>query len=290
MFKDLINKDDKADLSIISRIMIRKIRSEQKISINIKLENWINDQNIEWEWSSKNILEQNDKSKRFDVLLIEKAKCIRNFFKLLENLYSECYLAVAYLLNRTLMTQLSWDSSLIKLQRLLKKSIRWELNHLKIFDCKAYVLLKDANVSSRSKKIKARAFVNYLIDYDSINIFKIWNLEKDDVNDYKNVIFDENAYYDIYDKNKRHLIKKSERKNLMQFRIYLIKSAVNVDLLNNDEKWLKTSVRDKLVLKNRTMKERFIENSINQIAKEMKKSIHENDLRQLFTFFESLSS
>ncbi len=74
----------------------------------------------------------------------------------------------------------------------------------------------------------------------------------------------------------------------MQFRIYLIKSAVNVDLLNNDEKWLKKLVRDKLMLKKRTMKKRFIENSINQLAKKMKKSIQMNDdLRQLFTFLKS---
>ncbi len=248
MFKSLINKCDKIDLSIMLRIMIKKIRSEQKISIDIKLKDWVSDQNIEWNWSSKNTFEQNDKSERFDALLIEKAKCIREFSKLSKDLYSECYLAAAHLLNRTFMTQLNWNSSLIRLQRLLKKSIRWKLDYLKIFDCKTYVLLKESDVSSRSEKMKARAFVDYLIDYDSINIFRIWNLEKDDVSDYKNAIFDENAYYDSYDKNKRHLIKKSER-YLMQFRIYSIKSAVNVELLNRDEKWLKTSVRDRLVLK-----------------------------------------
>jgi hypothetical protein len=213
MFKSLINKCDKADLSIMFRIMIKKIRSEQKISINIRLENWVNDQNIEWEWSSKNTLEQNDKSERFEALLIEKARCIREFFKLFEDLYSECYLAAAHLLNRTLMTQLRWDSSLIRLQRLFKKSIRWELNHLKILDCKTYVLLKDSDASSRSEKMKARAFVNYLVEYNFTNIFRIWNLEKSYVSDYKDVIFDENAYFDIY--NKKDLIKKSERKNLM---------------------------------------------------------------------------
>jgi hypothetical protein len=233
MFKNLINKCDKIELNIMLRIMIKKIRSEQKISINIKLENWINDQSIEWEWSSKYIFEQNEKSERFDVLLIKKTKCIKEFFKLFEDLYSECYLAVAHLLNKTLMTQLKWDSSLIRLQRLLKKSIKWKLNQLKIFDCKAYVLLKKSNASSRSKKMKARAFVNYLIDYDSINIFRIWNFEKDDVNDYKNIIFDEKVYYDTY--NKINLIKKSERKNFVQFRIYSIKSIVDFDL-NNDEK------------------------------------------------------
>ncbi len=116
------------------------------------------------------------------------------------------------------------------MQRLLKESlIRWELNHLTIFDCKTYVLLKDANVSPRTEKMKARAFVDYLIDYDSINIFKVWNFEKDDVNDYRDVIFDEITYYDIYDKDKRHLIKKSERKNFVQFRIYLLVEMVWVE-------------------------------------------------------------
>ncbi len=115
MFKSLINKCDKVDFSIMSRILIKKIRSEQKISINIKLKDWINNQNIEWEWSSKNTLEQNEKSERFNAMLIEKARCIRKFFKLFENLYPECYLAVAHLLNRTFMTQLRWNSSLIQI-------------------------------------------------------------------------------------------------------------------------------------------------------------------------------
>jgi hypothetical protein len=260
MFKSLIHKCDKADLSIMFRIMIKKIRSEQKTSIDTKLKDWVNNQSIEWKWSSKYTFEQNDKSERFDVLLFEKARCIREFFKLFEDLYSECYLAVAHLLNKTLMTQLRWDSSLIRLQRVFKKSIKWKLNHLKIFDCKTYVLLKELIASSRSEKMKARVFVNYLIDYDSINMFRIWNFEKDDVNDYRDVIFDENAYYDTY--NKQDLIRESERKNFVQFRIYSVKSVVDFDLNSDEKKWLKTSIRDRLMLINRTIK-RSTENSIN---------------------------
>ncbi len=113
-----------------------------------------------------------------------------------------------------------------------------------------------------------------------INIFRVWNLEEGDVNEYRDVIFDENTYYDIYEKDKRHLIKKSERKNFVQFRIYSIKSVVNVEWLNSNQEWLKTFIRDRLVLKNQ--KERSIE-----IVEEMKKSVHENDLGQLSTSFES---
>jgi hypothetical protein len=45
MFKSLINKCNRIYLNIMSRIMIKKIRNEQKISINTKLKDWINDQN-----------------------------------------------------------------------------------------------------------------------------------------------------------------------------------------------------------------------------------------------------
>ncbi len=222
----------------------------------------------------------------FDALLTEKARCIREFFKLSEDLYFECYLVVVYLLNKTSML-LNWQSSLIKMQQSLKELIKWKLNHLKIFDFKTYILLKELDVSSRLKKIKTHVFVNYLIDYDLINIFKVWNLEKNDVNDYSNVIFDENVYYDINNNNKRRLIKESKSKNLMQFRICSIKPAINVELLNsNKKKWLKTSVRDKLMLKNRTIKKRSIE-----ITEEMKKSVQLNDdSKQLFTFFESVKN
>jgi hypothetical protein len=68
----------------------------------------------------------------------------------------------------------------------------------------------------------------------------------------------------------------------VQFRIYSIKSAVNVELLNRDEEWLETFVRDRLVLENR--EERSIE-----IAEEVEKSVQVNDddLGQLFTSLES---
>jgi hypothetical protein len=71
----------------------------------------------------------------------------------------------------------------------------------------------------------------------------------------------------------------------MQFRIYSIKSAVNVELLNRDEEWLETSVRDRLVLENRTMEERPIET-----IEEMEKSVQvDDDQMQLPTPFESPS-
>jgi hypothetical protein len=158
VFKDLINRYDWSD--IIINLMIRIIQTNQETSINKRLENWIINQKIIWDWSVKNILEQNDKSKRFDALLIEKAWCIREHAKLPENLFSECYMIVEHLMNRTLNQILNWDSSLIRLNKLINsinqdknQSIRPELNHLKMYKCKTYSLLKDADVSSRDSKL-----------------------------------------------------------------------------------------------------------------------------------------
>jgi hypothetical protein len=196
MFKSLINQCDRIDMSI--NFMIRMIRNDQKTFIENKLNNWIQEQNIEWEWSSKYTSEQNEKFERFEVLIIEKTKCIKKYAKFSKDLYSECYLAVIYLLNRTFIVRLKWNSSLMTLQKCLNESVKWKLFNLKMFDSKTYVLLKEFETSARSKKLKARAFVRYLIKYDSTNIFRVWNSKKWNVNEYRDIIFDEESFFDIY--------------------------------------------------------------------------------------------
>jgi hypothetical protein len=226
--------------------MIRVIRCDQETFVELQLKNWVTDQNIKWQWSAKHISEQNDKSERFEALLIEKARCIREFVRLSEDLNFKCYLAVIHLLNRISIKTLNWNSSLIVLQRCLNELVRWKISHLKVFDCKAYVLLKKLDASARSKKLKSRAFVSYLIEYDSINIFGIWNSEKWTISEYRDVIFDENAYYDIY--NVRDLIIKLERKKYVRYKEEIIISQVTnqaEDLDSDEEEWQEMSIRDK---------------------------------------------
>ncbi len=210
IFKDLINQCDR--ITFNERAIIRIIRINQKIFIDKKLEDWVRAQKINWDWSTKNIFKQNEKFEHFDELLIEKTKCIKEHAKLSKDLYSECYFVAAHILNRTSSSSLSWDSSLIFMQKLLKKSFRNEIAHLKMFDCKAFSLLKEINALKRSKKMKSQAFIEYLIKYDFINIFRVWNSEKDDVNDYRDVIFNETKFFDTY---KAVDLFKKEKKNFI---------------------------------------------------------------------------
>jgi hypothetical protein len=150
IFKNLINQCDR--IKFDERAIIRIIRIDQEIFIKKKLENWMREQEINWNWSTKNISEQNEKFERFDDMLIEKTKCIKKHVKLSEDFYLECYLVATYILNRTSSSSLNWDSSLIFMQKLLKKSIRNEIVHLKMFDCKAFHFSKKQMHSKKMKR------------------------------------------------------------------------------------------------------------------------------------------
>jgi hypothetical protein len=54
------------------------------------------------------------------------------------------------------------------MQKLLKKLIRNEIAHFKMFDCKTFSLLEKINALKRNEKMKSRAFIEYLIKYDFI--------------------------------------------------------------------------------------------------------------------------
>ncbi len=144
-----------------------------------------------------------------------------------KNVYSKCYFVVAHILNRTSSSLLSWDWSLIFMQKLLNESIWNEIAHLKMFDCKTFSLLKKADALKKNEKMKSRAFIEYLIKYNFINIFRVWNSKKDDVNDYRDVIFNETKFFDTYEII--DLFKK-EKKNLCN---------VSCDFVANiwDQRW-----------------------------------------------------
>jgi hypothetical protein len=146
------------------------------------------------------------------------------------------------------------------LQKCRNESVKWELSNLKVFDSKTYVLLKDSNASARSEKLKARAFVRYLVEYDSINIFRVWNSEKWDVNEYRDVIFDEDSFFDTY--QTKNQIKKFVRKEHVEYYEKPVQISQTNDILeklNSDEdEWVEKSVRKKIVKMSETTQQETI--------------------------------
>jgi hypothetical protein len=233
--------------------MMRIIRSSQETSIDKHLEDWIINQEIIWDWSAKNTLQQNDISERYEALLTEKAGCIHEHAKLSEDLFPECYLAVEHLMNRISNQALNWESSLIRMQKLINQnqSIRLEIDHLKVYECKAYSLLKGADVSLKGSKLKSRAFVSYLIDYNSTNIFRVWNSEKGDVSDYRDVIFDDSELYDIYNKDDSIVTPEKEPQVNLQRATVEISIDQAIELNSEDDEWLEISIRNRVILESK---------------------------------------
>jgi hypothetical protein len=207
-------------------------------------------------------------------MLIEKAKCIKEHVKLSKDFYLECYFVAAHILNRTSSSSLSWDSSLIFMQKLLKELIRNEIAHLKMFDCKTFSLLKETNAFKKNEKMKSRAFIEYLIKYDFINIFRVWNSKKDDVNDYRDVIFNETKFFDTYEKI--DLFKKEEKKLYVTYRALFMQIFEDSD----EKQYNRISIR------------KFVLNSFKKTVASksmMKKKISSSKEFQLFTFDDTSS-
>jgi hypothetical protein len=123
--------------------------------------------------------------------------------------------------------------------------------------------------------MKSRAYIEYLIKYNFINIFRVWNSEKDDVSDYRDVIFNETKFFDTYEAVD---LFKEERKFYVTYR------AISLQIFeNNDEKqYNRISIR-KHVLNN--SRKNVVSKSM--MKKEISSSI---ETSQLSTFDDTSSS
>jgi hypothetical protein len=160
-----------------------------------------------------------------------------------------------------------------------------------MYECKAYSLLKRADASSRDSKLKSRAFVDYLVDYNSTNIFRVWNSEKKDVSEYRDVIFDESELYDIYKKNDQ--LAESQKEKTMKISINQF-----IDLNSENDEWLEISIRDRLVLKSKRVVELSTSSSKESSQKESSQRrsprsltlVSSQSLADSFTDYSSLSN
>ena len=152
--------------------------------------------------------DQNEKIERSEKILIIKTKIMRISNHLSKNLWSEIYKIDDYINNRILKRNLKW---LTLYETLFEK--KFNLFHLHLYDCRAYFFRQKI---FKKNKLKSRAIINYFVDYDSINIFRIWMLSKAKMIKTKNVIFDHSKFYDFIELNLIHIL------------IFLIKSIVEM--------------------------------------------------------------
>jgi hypothetical protein len=70
------------------------------------------------------------------------------------------------------------------------------LAHLYPFGCKAYALKNDI---PKRQKLQLRALIRYFVSYDFTNIFRIWIPSYTKVIRTRDIQFDYNSFYNLYD-------------------------------------------------------------------------------------------
>ena len=115
-----------------------------------------------------------------------------------EEYWSEVTIAAAYLHNLTPTETNGWKSPLEALKEAIGRPIPSpSLTHLKAYGCRAYPLTHEVKAQEeRKRKLKARAYIGYLVGYESTNIFRIWIPLLEKVICTRDVTFNENVFYD----------------------------------------------------------------------------------------------
>ena len=90
-------------------------------------------------------------------------------------------------MNRTSSAKHSWKTSFE-----MTTDKKLNLARLVQYEAKAYLVNKNI---SRREKMKTRAHIDFLMSYDSTNIYLIWTFNQRKVFKICDVIFDENNYY-----------------------------------------------------------------------------------------------
>jgi hypothetical protein len=141
---------------------------------------------------------QNDKIKRFEKILMIRVRAMRIRTNLSANMWSKIFKSIDYLNNRILRRALNWK---ISFKALIE--IKSNLSHLQSYECRAYFL---KNIILKKNRLKSKAFIDYLMRYDFINIFRIWISSRMRVVRIKDVLFDKTLFYDLAKLDSRHLL------------------------------------------------------------------------------------
>ena len=164
-------------------------RSNEKQSLEKKFANFITGENIIFEFSVSDTSVQNNHIEWKRSILLPKGRPMRIQVDLSIYLWSWIVQIVKYLMNRILMKKHEWKTFF---EAVTER--KFNLTHLIQFETKVYFINKHI---SRKKKIRFKAHINFLIEYDNINIFNIWISSLHKVIRTRDVIFDKNNFYKL---------------------------------------------------------------------------------------------
>jgi hypothetical protein len=222
-------------INLIKTRFKRKVvffRSDDERVLNENFDDFMTQKDITYESSAFDTSIQNDHSKKKKHILIIRARAMRLKTNLSSYLWFWIYQTVNYLMNWISMIKHDWKTFYEFAHSRTNNSKKSHLRHLRKFDCKIYSLNKNL---TRKNKLAVKTHLNFLIEYDNINIFLIWVLSERKMISTKNVMFDEKSFYKLNDQsNLMQLINESMFENESSFDVLEL-----FTLIVREKTWMK---------------------------------------------------
>ncbi|KAJ3554727.1 hypothetical protein NPX13_g10536 [Xylaria arbuscula] len=158
---------------------------------------------ITFEVSPPNTQALNGGAERLGGVIKDKARSMRNGSKLPTYLWVEIVKAAVYLYNRTPKYLYNWRTPYEKFYNyfqmrdgIVGRNKIPILSHLKVYGCKAFAMTSSAQQkTNRRRKLDPKAWIGYLIGYQSSTTYRIWLPKTNKIVVTRDVIFDENATF-----------------------------------------------------------------------------------------------
>ncbi|OAQ57705.1 polyprotein [Purpureocillium lilacinum] len=167
------------------------------------LSTYLQQRYIRLEPSAPNTPAQNGGAETTGRIIKTKARAMRTGARLPEHLWVEIYKAAVYLYNRTPRYISSWQSPYERLHTFLARrdgivveSRKPQQAHLRVYGCKAYAMTREAQLGlQKRQKLNPRAWIGFLVGYQSTNIYRVWNPRTGKVISTRDVIFNEDERF-----------------------------------------------------------------------------------------------
>lgn len=164
---------------------------------------YLRDMRVLLEPSAPHTQAQNGGAEASGRTIKEKARTMRTGARLPQHLWVEIFKAAVYLYNRTPRYIHDWRSPYEKLHTFLanRDGIAVENRkphqaHLRAYGCKAFAMTTQSQRHlQKRQKLNPKAWIGYLVGYQSTNIYRIWNPYTGRVISTRDVIFNEEEHF-----------------------------------------------------------------------------------------------
>lgn len=185
-------------------IAVKVIESDNEITTRkSEVSMWCKSLGIKLEPSAPDTQAQNGGAERSGGVIKEKARAMRLDANLPWELWPEITRAAVYLYNRTPNYSNCWTTPyerfftrVAALNGIVTGPRKPNQTHLKAYGCKAFAMTNDTHRGkSRLQRLDPKAWIGYLVGYQSTNIYRVWIPSMGKVISTRDVVFNEEVVF-----------------------------------------------------------------------------------------------